>query len=171
MDGEPSSILQIPGESTLKRNFQLIQQREGRPQANVQPHPQNQMVNNHHGHQRHHHPQPQGHPHGQDRPHGHNRDQRPASSHQAWPVSSHFQAQPVPQMSKQPAKQSQIVIQDKRPSSSGGHRPHLPVDQRNQMYRLIFFCFQLGQRKNMCVSGYPTYPDQNLLTLNFFSKK
>uniref|UniRef100_K1PNJ0 Uncharacterized protein n=1 Tax=Magallana gigas TaxID=29159 RepID=K1PNJ0_MAGGI len=27
-----SSILQIPGESTLKRNFQLIQQREGHPQ-------------------------------------------------------------------------------------------------------------------------------------------
>ena len=37
-----SSILQIPGESTLKRNFQLIQQREGHPQ-NSRPVPVQQQ--------------------------------------------------------------------------------------------------------------------------------
>nr|XP_022336330.1 serine/threonine-protein kinase mig-15-like isoform X3 [Crassostrea virginica] len=42
MAGEPSSILQIPGESTLKRNFQLIQQREGHPQ-NSRPVPVQQQ--------------------------------------------------------------------------------------------------------------------------------
>nr|XP_022336329.1 serine/threonine-protein kinase mig-15-like isoform X2 [Crassostrea virginica] len=38
----PISILQIPGESTLKRNFQLIQQREGHPQ-NSRPVPVQQQ--------------------------------------------------------------------------------------------------------------------------------
>ncbi|XP_056006298.1 serine/threonine-protein kinase mig-15-like isoform X5 [Ostrea edulis] len=57
MAGEPSSILQIPGESTLKRNFQLIQQREGHPQ-NSRPVPVQQQGR-------------QG--------------QRPSSSKQGWP--------------------------------------------------------------------------------------
>ena len=33
-EGEPCSIMQIPGESTLKRNFQKIQEREGAPPPN-----------------------------------------------------------------------------------------------------------------------------------------
>ncbi|XP_056006295.1 serine/threonine-protein kinase mig-15-like isoform X2 [Ostrea edulis] len=53
----PVSILQIPGESTLKRNFQLIQQREGHPQ-NSRPVPVQQQGR-------------QG--------------QRPSSSKQGWP--------------------------------------------------------------------------------------
>lgn len=37
MPGEPSSILQIPGESTLKRNFQQIQEREAKRPAQQRP--------------------------------------------------------------------------------------------------------------------------------------
>lgn len=119
--GEPSSILQIPGESTLKRNFQLIQQREGsRPSAPPQ-HNQQQR-----GQQQ----RPQGHNH---RDHG---GHRPASSHQGWQVSSHFQAQPVPGQKQQPPRQSQIIGRyiDQRPMSAG-QRPQSQNDPRNPMYR------------------------------------
>ena len=49
-----SSILQIPGESTLKRNFQQIQERESRS-SNQARHAQQRQ----HERQRHHHPRPQ----------------------------------------------------------------------------------------------------------------
>ncbi|XP_070213213.1 mitogen-activated protein kinase kinase kinase kinase 4-like isoform X2 [Littorina saxatilis] len=48
MPGEPSSILQIPGESTLKRNFQQIQERESKRQQSSRQQQQQQS----------HHPQP-----------------------------------------------------------------------------------------------------------------
>lgn len=121
--GEPSSILQIPGESTLKRNFQLIQQREGQPGAKPTAPPQ-QVPNQQHRGQR---PQQQGQNH---RDHG---GHRPPSSHQGWPVSSHFQAQPVNQQQqpqKQVPRQSHVIEQ--RPLSAG-HKPQ--GDPRNQMYR------------------------------------
>nr|QWX94530.1 TRAF2 and NCk interacting kinase-like protein [Platynereis dumerilii] len=58
-DGEPSSIMQIPGESTLKRNFQQIQEREGR----VTPNPLYQPPAPPRGAQNQQHPQPpRGHP-------------------------------------------------------------------------------------------------------------
>ncbi|CAC5411947.1 TRAF2 and NCK-interacting protein kinase,Mitogen-activated protein kinase kinase kinase kinase 5,Germinal center kinase 1,Serine/threonine-protein kinase svkA,Serine/threonine-protein kinase mig-15,Mitogen-activated protein kinase kinase kinase kinase 4,Serine/threonine-protein kinase hippo,Serine/threonine-protein kinase pakB,Serine/threonine-protein kinase dst2,Serine/threonine-protein kinase 4 homolog B,STE20-like serine/threonine-protein kinase,Serine/threonine-protein kinase 10,Serine/threonine-protei len=121
--GEPSSILQIPGESTLKRNFQLIQQREGQPGAKPTAPPQ-QVPNQQHRGQR---PQQQGQNH---RDHG---GHRPPSSHQGWPVSSHFQAQPVNQQ-QQPQKQipRQSHVIEQRPLSAG-HKPQ--GDPRNQMYR------------------------------------
>ncbi|XP_033760078.1 misshapen-like kinase 1 isoform X4 [Pecten maximus] len=161
MPGEPSSILQIPGESTLKRNFQLIQQREGR-QPNARPPPQQQAKQHkdhrhgqgqgHHHHQGHHHQGHHGHPQQQNRGAPHSGQHRPPSSHHAWPVSSHFQAQPIPvvqQMPKQVPKQSQYieeededdddendddeVVQDNRPQSS--KHPHIPGDSRNPGFR------------------------------------
>ncbi|CAC5411946.1 TRAF2 and NCK-interacting protein kinase,Mitogen-activated protein kinase kinase kinase kinase 5,Germinal center kinase 1,Serine/threonine-protein kinase svkA,Serine/threonine-protein kinase mig-15,Mitogen-activated protein kinase kinase kinase kinase 4,Serine/threonine-protein kinase hippo,Serine/threonine-protein kinase pakB,Serine/threonine-protein kinase dst2,Serine/threonine-protein kinase 4 homolog B,STE20-like serine/threonine-protein kinase,Serine/threonine-protein kinase 10,Serine/threonine-protei len=127
--GEPSSILQIPGESTLKRNFQLIQQREGQPGAKPTAPPQ-QVPNQQHRGQR---PQQQGQNH---RDHG---GHRPPSSHQGWPVSSHFQAQPVNQQQqpqKQIPRQSHVIVSgrfiEQRPLSAG-HKPQ--GDPRNQMYR------------------------------------
>ncbi|XP_052103831.1 mitogen-activated protein kinase kinase kinase kinase 4-like isoform X3 [Mytilus californianus] len=123
--GEPSSILQIPGESTLKRNFQLIQQREGQPGAKPTAPPQ-QAPNHQNRAQR---PQQQQH--------------RPPSSHQGWPVSSHFQAQPVSQQQqKQVPRQSHVIEeeeeQNEEPDSeqrplSAGHKPQ--GDPRNQMYK------------------------------------
>ncbi|XP_064615647.1 misshapen-like kinase 1 isoform X2 [Liolophura sinensis] len=72
--GEPSSILQIPGESTLKRNFQRIQEGEGRRR---------------HGNQK------------QASPHHQKHKSRPQSSHhqqqQQRPHSSHQQQAPPPQ--------------------------------------------------------------------------
>lgn len=96
-----SSILQIPGESTLKRNFQLLQ-REGH-QAKPSAPPQQSHNQQHRGQRQ---PQ-QGHQRDNHRDHGGN---RPPSSHQGWPVSSHFQAQPVqPQQHNKVPRQSQII--------------------------------------------------------------
>lgn len=52
VEGEPSSIMQIPGESTLKRNFQQIQEGEGRRTPNPlyqPPAPPRGAQNHHHG--------------------------------------------------------------------------------------------------------------------------
>lgn len=62
-----SSIMQIPGESTLKRNFQQIQEREGRHTPNPlyqPPAPPRGAQPNHREHHRdrHHHPVPQPRP-------------------------------------------------------------------------------------------------------------
>ncbi|ELT89576.1 hypothetical protein CAPTEDRAFT_194253, partial [Capitella teleta] len=67
-EGEPSSIMQIPGESTLKRNFQQIQEGEGRrtPNPLYQPPAPPRGAQNHRGHQ----PSPQ------QQNHRDNRDQR-----------------------------------------------------------------------------------------------
>ena len=99
---EFSSILQIPGESTLKRNFQLLQ-REGH-QAKPSAPPQQSHNQQHRGQKP---PQQQGHQRDNHREHG---GHRPPSSHQGWPVSSHFQAQPVqPQQHNKVPRQSQII--------------------------------------------------------------
>ncbi|KAL5004023.1 hypothetical protein ScPMuIL_017479 [Solemya velum] len=115
MPGEPSSILQIPGESTLKRNFQQIQERESKQQHQHQQHHQQQQYqrpppiqqtpiaqghghrhgngNNHHGHG-----------------HGHN---RPHSGHHQYP---HFQASQASQ--EQIMKQIQQQVKRNGRSSS-----------------------------------------------------
>ncbi|KAJ8310865.1 hypothetical protein KUTeg_012730 [Tegillarca granosa] len=108
LPGEPSSILQIPGESTLKRNFQLIQSHEARPNNNRSSQQQQQQHHKQHKghHDRGHNRDNRGHHH-QD-----NRGHRPPSSNQAWPVSSHFQAQPSPsvqQLPKQVPKHPQLI--------------------------------------------------------------
>ncbi|PVD18344.1 hypothetical protein C0Q70_20893 [Pomacea canaliculata] len=61
MPGEPSSILQIPGESTLKRNFQQIQEREAKRQESSRhqqsrQHGQPRPLSAHHQQQPHHSP-------------------------------------------------------------------------------------------------------------------
>ncbi|XP_053404499.1 mitogen-activated protein kinase kinase kinase kinase 4-like isoform X2 [Mercenaria mercenaria] len=88
--GEPSSILQIgPGESTLRRNFQQIQERESKspyavPNINPQPVPNKQQPPR----------QPER---NHDRPHGHHhhhqgQQHRPSSgAHGQRPVSNQFQ--------------------------------------------------------------------------------
>ena len=137
LSGEPSSILQIPGESTLKRNFQLLQ-REGH-QAKPSAPPQQSHNQQHRGQKP---PQQQGHQRDNHREHG---GHRPPSSHQGWPVSSHFQAQPVqPQQHNKVPRQSQIIEEedeeigepdsDQRPQSAG-QKPSGQGDPRNAMYR------------------------------------
>ncbi|XP_052705945.1 serine/threonine-protein kinase mig-15-like isoform X3 [Crassostrea angulata] len=83
----PISILQIPGESTLKRNFQLIQQREGHPQ-NSRPVPIQQQGR-------------QG--------------QRQASSKQGWP-GPYQPPHPGPSRQQQQISRPPQAI-DQRPSS------------------------------------------------------
>ncbi|XP_061165834.1 serine/threonine-protein kinase mig-15-like isoform X3 [Saccostrea echinata] len=82
MAGEPSSILQIPGESTLKRNFQLIQQREGHPQ-NSRPVPVQQQGR-------------QG--------------QRPSSSKQGWPGP--YQPPQGPGRQQQISRPPQSIVEE-----------------------------------------------------------
>ncbi|XP_062574089.1 serine/threonine-protein kinase mig-15-like isoform X2 [Saccostrea cucullata] len=79
----PVSILQIPGESTLKRNFQLIQQREGHPQ-NSRPVPVQQQGR-------------QG--------------QRPSSSKQGWPGP--YQPPQGPGRQQQIARPPQPIVEEK----------------------------------------------------------
>lgn len=96
-----SSILQIgPGESTLKRNFAQIQEREDKsPYARPapiqhpppQPHPQRQHHDRAHGHH-HHHPQQ---PHGQRPSSGAHGGQRPVSS-QFKPPTKHVIEEQLP---------------------------------------------------------------------------
>lgn len=110
-----SSILQIPGESTLKRNFQLIQSHEARPNNNRSSQQQHQQQQQHKQHKGHHHDRGHGGHNRDNRGHHHpqdNRGHRPPSSNQAWPVSSHFQAQPTPavqQLPKQVPKHPQLI--------------------------------------------------------------
>ncbi|ESO96188.1 hypothetical protein LOTGIDRAFT_214738 [Lottia gigantea] len=99
MPGEPSSILQIPGESTLKRNFQQIQEREGRrnQQAKSRPlsHHQQQQQQQHHQH--HQHQQIQHH---LPQPHQQQQQQRPPSSHFQQPSQSHNLPKQFPMQSR-----------------------------------------------------------------------
>ncbi|XP_061165833.1 serine/threonine-protein kinase mig-15-like isoform X2 [Saccostrea echinata] len=78
----PVSILQIPGESTLKRNFQLIQQREGHPQ-NSRPVPVQQQGR-------------QG--------------QRPSSSKQGWPGP--YQPPQGPGRQQQISRPPQSIVEE-----------------------------------------------------------
>ncbi|CAL1541662.1 unnamed protein product [Lymnaea stagnalis] len=115
MPGEPSSILQIPGESTLKRNFQQIQEREARRQEPRQAQPQRQSQ------------------------HG---PPRPPSSHQIVPPQLQQQHQIPPYIPPSQPQQAQqfpryIPVQQQpaeRPSSS--HFQHklitVPVEQPGQ---------------------------------------
>ncbi|KAL3847804.1 hypothetical protein ACJMK2_018698 [Sinanodonta woodiana] len=114
MPGEPSSILQIPGESTLKRNFQQIQEREAKsPYA--RPAPIDQAQKHRHGNQ------------GQPRPSSGHEGQRGQR-----PVSSQFQAQAKhvvqEQLPKQVPMQPRLIVipPDSRPQSSSKlHHPPL----------------------------------------------
>ncbi|XP_050395697.1 misshapen-like kinase 1 isoform X4 [Patella vulgata] len=112
MPGEPSSILQIPGESTLKRNFQQIQEREGRrnQQARNRPH-------SHHQNQQH--PQQQQHA----------QQQRPPSSHFQQPPPSHNMPKQFPMQSRL------IVLPDaKNPSAGAVHASAVHSDKPSGMF-------------------------------------
>ncbi|XP_041349834.1 misshapen-like kinase 1 isoform X2 [Gigantopelta aegis] len=112
--GEPSSILQIPGESTLKRNFQQIQERESRS-SNQARHAQPRQQER----QRHHHPRPQS-----------SHQQQPQQPHR--PPSSHYNphANAQDQIPKQFPVQSRLIVMPdpKNPSSGAGHP--MQSDQR-----------------------------------------
>lgn len=105
MAGEPSSILQIPGESTLKRNFQLIQQREGHPQ-NSRPVPIQQQGR-------------QG--------------QRQASSKQGWP-GPYQPPHPGPSRQQQQISRPPQPI-DQRPSSKAQKPERVEQLRRNFRYQ------------------------------------
>lgn len=124
MPGEPSSILQIgPGESTLKRNFQQIMERDDKspyarpvpvqqPQPHHQPHPHKHHHDRAHGN--HHHQQ---HPQGQRPSSGAHGGQRPVSS-QFKPPTKHVVEQQLPK--QQPMQPRLIVIPDSRHQGSPG---------------------------------------------------
>ncbi|KAL4220126.1 hypothetical protein ACF0H5_020537 [Mactra antiquata] len=140
--GEPSSILQIgPGESTLRRNFQQIQERESKspyavPNIHPQPDPakQQQLARQHerdrgHGHHHHHH-----HHHHQGQPsQQQHQQQRPSSgAHGQRPVSSQFQ--PPPPKHTQP--EANIPIQSRLIESRGQIQGSPRGEARNSgMYR------------------------------------
>ena len=111
-----SSILQIgPGESTLKRNFQQIMERDDKspyarpvpvqqPQAHPQPHPHKHHHDRAHGNH-HHHQQQQQHPKGQRPSPGAHGGQRPVSS-QFKPPTKHVVEQQLP---KQQPMQPRLI--------------------------------------------------------------
>ncbi|GFR79317.1 misshapen-like kinase 1, partial [Elysia marginata] len=108
MPGEPSSILQIPGESTLKRNFQQIQERESRrptPHHGVSAVQQQQQQQQRHSQ--------------------HGQQQRPLSAHQQPQQIPPYHPPPHPQQSPQSHLQHLQQQQQQRPSSS--HFQHKPI--------------------------------------------
>ncbi|XP_046334545.1 misshapen-like kinase 1 isoform X2 [Haliotis rufescens] len=129
MPGEPSSILQIPGESTLKRNFQQIQEREAR--GNQQ---------SRHAHAHHHQQQQQQQQRQHDRRSQHG--QRPHSGHGQRVPSSQYIPPSQPHGGHEPPKQfpfqsRPIVMPDpKNPSSSAGQAMQLdhPISRPSGMF-------------------------------------
>ncbi|XP_055867706.1 serine/threonine-protein kinase mig-15-like isoform X3 [Biomphalaria glabrata] len=141
-EGEPSSILQIPGDTTLKKNFQQIQREPRKPdQRQAVSAAPNQRLSQH-GPPRppsthqvvppqqippyHPPPQPQHFPHHQQTP-----PQQQQQQAQQRPSSSHFQHKPItvpveqPKPSyplQQPSRLSGLQDQ-KLPSASSSHQP------------------------------------------------
>ncbi|BFZ00806.1 hypothetical protein BsWGS_03848 [Bradybaena similaris] len=151
MPGEPSSILQIPGESTLKRNFQQIQEREIQRQQPSQHAAAVAQQNRHsqHGvprplssHQQQHQPQhiPPYHPPPQPQPQQHFSHQH--LQQQQRPSSSHFQHKPITVPHEHPAQKSSFVMQQpsrlnampyqKPPSAATGNQPMQIQPMQNQ---------------------------------------
>ncbi|KAK7482872.1 hypothetical protein BaRGS_00025905 [Batillaria attramentaria] len=134
MPGDPSSILQIPGESTLKRNFQQIQEREAKRQEPSRQHAQHQRQAQHPQQQRplssQHAPPQQPPPRQQPFPPYHVPPQ-PASAvtHMAnnppRPGSSHIQSKPLPAPPASHSPHEQVMPDPQNPSSNAG-RPMQP---------------------------------------------
>ncbi|GFN96177.1 traf2 and nck-interacting protein kinase [Plakobranchus ocellatus] len=136
MPGEPSSILQIPGESTLKRNFQQIQERESRrptPQHGVAAIQQQQQQQQQQRHSQHgpprplsshqqpqqippYHPPPHPQQPQQHFPHHLQQQQQQQQQQHQRPSSSHFQHKPI--------SVPMDVQQHQRPSSSPAYNMH-----------------------------------------------
>ncbi|XP_052217159.1 mitogen-activated protein kinase kinase kinase kinase 4-like isoform X4 [Dreissena polymorpha] len=159
--GEPSSILQIgPGESTLRRNFQRIQEHESKspyavPNANPRPviagqpgpasaraHERNpDRPHSHHHHQQQPHPQQQQQQH---RPTSAGQAQRPVSSQFQQPAVRHAVHEQLPNKPMQPritdqGKQSEDKTADLAPEEVRHIAPSQhqgsPHEVRNSPYR------------------------------------
>ncbi|XP_025079271.1 serine/threonine-protein kinase mig-15-like isoform X2 [Pomacea canaliculata] len=139
MPGEPSSILQIPGESTLKRNFQQIQEREAKRQESSRhqqsrQHGQPRPLSAHHQQQPHHSPPlvPQ------QSALGALYQPQPASAvshhvqqyqqNQPRPGSSVFQMKPLPAV---PSSSHEQVMPDPQNPSSNAGRAMQPSTKSN----------------------------------------
>ncbi|XP_076435279.1 mitogen-activated protein kinase kinase kinase kinase 4-like isoform X2 [Babylonia areolata] len=146
MPGEPSSILQIPGESTLKRNFQQIQEREAKRQESSRQQQQQQrqsqhgqsprpLSSSHHHHQPYHQPPP---PQPFQPPHHHPLPPPQPASAVSHIVQHHNAgaspaSRPLPAVPSSSTPHEQVMPDPQNPTSNAG-RPMQPNPKSSGMF-------------------------------------